>query len=85
MVLTLPLNIYMKLEQQHRKEKGFSINANSFLNIVLDKPAYKQQPYTEEDLHARIKESEEDIKAGRVYTMDEVTQEMEKKYPWLCD
>lgn len=37
------------------------------------------------DLHARIKESEEDIKAGRVYTMDEVTQEMEKKYPWLCD
>ena len=85
MVLTLPLNIYMKLEQQHRKGKGFSKKASSFLNIVLDKPANKLQPYTEEELQARIRKSEEDIKAGRVYSMDEVTQEIEKKYPWLCE
>ena len=52
---------------------------------MLDKPANKQQPYTEEELQARIRKSEEDIKAGRVYSMDEVTQEMEKKYPWLCE
>jgi hypothetical protein len=56
-----------------------------YLNIVLGKPANKQQPYTEEELQARIRKSEEDIKAGRVYSMDEVTQEMEKKYPWLCE
>ena len=38
-----------------------------------------------EELQARIKKSEEDIKAGRVYSMDEVTNEMETKYPWLCE
>ena len=76
----------MKSEQQHRKVKGFSINANSFLNIVLDKPANKLQHYNiEKELQARIRKSEEDIKAGKVYTMDEVTEEMEKKYPWLCE
>ena len=85
MALTLPLNIYMKLEQQHRNAKGFRKKANSFPNIVLDKPANKLQPYTEEDLQAGIRKSEEDIKAGRVYSMDEVIQEMEKKYPWLCE
>ena len=42
MVLTLRLNIYMKSELQHRNGKGFSKRANSFLNIVLDKPANKQ-------------------------------------------
>ncbi len=85
MVLTLRLNIYMKSEQQHRNGKGFSKRANSFLNIVLDKPANKQQPYTKEELLSRIRKSEEDIKAGKAYTMDEVTEEMEKKYPWLCE
>ena len=85
MVLNLPLNIYMKLEQQLRKGKGFSKTMNSFPNIVLDKPANKLQHYIEKELQARIRKSEEDIKAGRGYSMDEVTQEMEKKYPWLCE
>ena len=85
MVQTLRQNIYMKSEQQHRSGKEFSKKANSFLNIVVDKPANKQQPYTKEELQARIRKSELDIKAGRVYSMDEVTEEMEKKYPWLCE
>lgn len=34
---------------------------------------------------ARIRKSEEDIKAGKVYSMDEVIHEIETKYPWLCE
>lgn len=40
-------------------------------------------PYTVEELHERVRQSEEDFKAGRVYTREEVHQRMLTKFPWL--
>lgn len=40
-------------------------------------------PYTMEELHERIRQSEEDFKNGRVYTREEVHQRMLTKFPWL--
>lgn len=56
-----------------------------YLNIVLGEPSAIMPPYTQEDLQERIQKSEEDIKSGRVYSLDTVTAEMESKYPWLCE
>ncbi len=39
--------------------------------------------YTVEELHEQIRQSEEDFKAGRVYTREEVHQRMLTKFPWL--
>lgn len=48
------------------------------LNAPCDLP-----PYTVEELRERVRMSEEDIKAGRVYTREEVHQRMLAKFPWL--
>lgn len=48
------------------------------LNAPCDLP-----PYTVEELRERVRQSEEDFKAGRVYTREEVHQRMLTKFPWL--
>ena len=40
-------------------------------------------PYTLDELYARIEESEDDIKNGRVYTEAEVREELRKEFSWL--
>ena len=41
------------------------------------------KPYTIEELHARIAQSERDIAEGRVYDFDDVMREMEEEF--ACD
>lgn len=41
--------------------------------------------YTREELIELLHRSEEDIKAGRVYTSEEVFRRMEEKFPFLCE
>lgn len=41
----------------------------------LANPIYDDEPWTEEDEQA-VAEAEEDIKAGRVYTLEEVEKEL---------
>ena len=38
------------------------------------------KPYTIEELHARIAQSERDIAEGRVYDFDDVMREMEEEF-----
>ena len=40
----------------------------------------KLKPYTIEEIHAMIEESERDIAEGRVYDFDEVMDELEKEF-----
>ena len=51
---------------------------------VYEEEEERLAPYTMEELHAWIDESEADEEAGRTYTCAEVQQMMEAKYPWLC-
>ena len=41
------------------------------------------EPYTLDELYARIQQSEEDIKNGDVYTAEESRELLRKKYSWL--
>ena len=41
------------------------------------------EPYTLEELYARIEESEKDIREGRVLTAEEAREELRKEFPWL--
>ena len=41
------------------------------------------EPYTLEELYARIEESEKDIREGRVLTAKEAREELRKEFPWL--
>lgn len=41
------------------------------------------KPYTLDELYARIQESEEDIKKGRVLTAKEAREELRKEFLWL--
>lgn len=41
------------------------------------------KPYTLDELYARIEESENDIREGRIYTEAEVREELRKEFPWL--
>jgi len=45
------------------------------LEEALANPIYDDEPWTEEDEQA-VAEAEEDIKAGRVYTLEEVEKEL---------
>ncbi len=40
----------------------------------------EQKPYTMEEIHNRIAQSELDIAEGRVYDFDEVIRELEEKF-----
>lgn len=41
------------------------------------------KPYTLEEIYAEIDESLEDIKAGRVYTTEQVKSIMRERHKWL--
>lgn len=41
------------------------------------------EPYTLDELYARIEESEEDIRNGRVLTAEEAREELRKEFLWL--
>lgn len=41
------------------------------------------KPLTMEEIRARLKQSEEDYKAGRVYTIEEAEEKTLKEFPWL--
>ena len=43
------------------------------------------RPYTLEEIHSRIAESEAQIAAGEVLTNEEVFANMRRKYPWLYE
>jgi len=43
------------------------------------------EPYTLEELYARIEESEEQIRRGEYQTEEEVREEMRKEFPWLIN
>ena len=43
------------------------------------------RPYTLEEIHSRIAESEAQIAAGNVSTNEEVFANMRRKYPWLYE
>ncbi len=43
------------------------------------------RPYTLEEIHSRIAESEAQIAAGDVLTNEEVFANMRRKYPWLYE
>lgn len=43
------------------------------------------EPYTLEELYARIEESEEQISRGEYQTEEEVREEMRKEFPWLIN
>lgn len=40
----------------------------------------EQKPYTTEEIHNRIAQSERDIAEGRVYDFDEVMRELEEEF-----
>ena len=41
------------------------------------------EPYTLEELRARLRESHEQYLRGEYYTEEEVREEMRKEFPWL--
>lgn len=49
--------------------------------VVKEKTYLK--PMTMEEIHARLRQSEEDVKAGRVLTVEEAEEETKKAFPWL--
>lgn len=51
---------------------------------MKNKSSYPQ-PYTLEEIHSRIAESEAQIAAGNVLTNEEVFANMRRKYPWLYE
>lgn len=68
--------------------QSLSLDNQKWLANKLHESIERQEeslpPYTMEELDARIDEALEDIKAGRVYSSEEVHRMMENKYPWLC-
>ena len=41
------------------------------------------QPYTLDELYARIQESEDEIRRGEVFTEEEVRKELKEEFLWL--
>ncbi|MBQ3655533.1 MAG: hypothetical protein II956_01640 [Bacteroidales bacterium] len=63
-----------------------SMNLLSAINDLLTKNSPQEpelKPYTIDEINQMIDESLEDIKAGRVYTTEEVDKKMRAKYKWL--
>lgn len=46
----------------------------------IQRPEEKLKPYTMEEIHARISQSESDIAEGRVYDFDDVMREIEEEF-----
>ena len=55
-----------------------SVDNRQWLAAHLVEPAEKVEPYTREELLARVEEAEADIAAGRFYTEEEMEAFMDK-------
>ena len=63
-----------------------NIDLLSSINNLLGKERLQEpelKPYTMEEIYAEIDESLEDIKAGRVYTTEQVKSIMRERHKWL--
>ena len=63
-----------------------NIDLLSSINNLLGKERPQEpelKPYTMEEIYAEIDESLEDIKAGRVYTTEQVKSIMRERHKWL--
>ena len=63
-----------------------NIDLLSSINNLLCKERPQEpelKPYTMEEIYAEIDESLEDIKAGRVYTTEQVKSIMRERHKWL--
>ena len=63
-----------------------NIDLLSTISNLLGKEHPKEpelKPYTMEEIYAEIDESLEDIKAGRVLTLEEFNQQLDEELPWL--
>ena len=63
-----------------------NIKLLSSIEGLLSKNTPKEpelKPYTMDEINQMIEESLADIKAGRVYTTEQVDQYMRNKYKWL--
>ena len=48
---------------------------------VLAEPA----PFTMEEINRRLDKAEDDMKAGRTMSCESVHEQLEQKFPWLCE
>ena len=63
-----------------------NIDLLSKISNLLGKERAKEpelKPYTMEEIYAEIDESLEDIKAGRVLTLEEFNKQLDEELPWL--
>ena len=63
-----------------------NIDLLSSINNLLGKERPQEpelKPYTMEEIYAEIDESLEDIKAGRVLTLEEFNKQLDEELPWL--
>lgn len=63
-----------------------NIDLLSKISNLLGKERAKEpelKPYTLEEIYADIDESLEDIKTGRVLTLEEFNKQLDEELPWL--
>ena len=63
-----------------------SLNLLSTISDILTKNTKQEpelKPYTMDEINQMIDESLDDIKNGRVYTLEEFNKKMEEDIPWL--
>lgn len=63
-----------------------NIDLLSKISNLLGKERTKEpelKPYTLEEIYADIDESLEDIKTGRVLTLEEFNKQLDEELPWL--
>jgi hypothetical protein len=63
-----------------------SLNLLSTISDILAKNTKQEpelKPYTMDEINQMIDESLDDIKNGRVYTLEEFNKKMEEDIPWL--
>ena len=74
-------------QQQIQRPKGRRINGHDIRHERrVGLPGHSDlEPYTLEELYARIEESEEQISRGEYQTEEEVREEMRKEFPWLIN
>lgn len=63
-----------------------NIDLLSKISNLLGKERAKEpelKPYTMEEIYADIDESLEDIKTGRVLTLEEFNKQLDEELPWL--
>lgn len=43
------------------------------------------EPFTMEDINRRLDMAEADMKAGRTMSCESVHEQLEQRFPWLCE